>query len=86
MKQRERTAIEELIPSLSEDLSTRSYVALTLAGLHALKPPMLHVSILSASAVLVPSTAGSATTDSAGFLERAACWARHLISNRRGDG
>ena len=55
------------------------------AGLHALNPPVLHVSVPSSSAVLEPSTARSATTDSPGFLERAALWARHLISTRSGD-
>ena len=49
---------------------------LTFAGLHALKPPVIDVSVAGTSAVLKPSTARSATTDSAGFLEGAALWAR----------
>ena len=52
------------------------------AGLHALNPPVLHVSVPSSSAVLEPGTARSTTTGSARFLERAALYARHLIHNR----
>ena len=52
---------------------------LTFAGLHALKPSVLNVAVTSASAVLKPSTARSATTGSAGFLERATLWARHHV-------
>ena len=40
------------------------------------------VSVSVTSAVLVPSAARSATTGSAGFLERAALWARHLVVAR----
>ena len=60
---------------------------LTFTGLQAFKPPVLHISVAGSSAVLVPSTAGSATTDSTGFLERAALWARYRIriSDRWGD-
>ena len=43
---------------------------LTFAGLHSLRPPVVYVSVGSTSAVLVPSTAGSATTDSARFPKR----------------
>ena len=50
---------------------------LTCAGLHAVKPPVINVSVAGTSAVLKPSTARSAATDSAGFLERATLWARH---------
>ena len=42
---------------------------LTCAGLHALKPLVTNVPIAGTSTVLKPSTARSATTDSAGFLE-----------------
>ena len=59
-------------------------LALTFAGFNALKPPVVSVSVASTSAILIPSTTRSATTDSAGFLERAALWARHLVG--RGDG
>ena len=58
---------------------------LTLASLHAIKPPVTNVSVAGTSAVLKPSTARSAATDSAGFLEGAALWARHRISDRWGD-
>ena len=53
---------------------------LTFASLHALRPPVISVPVADTSAVLKPSTTRSATTDSAGFLERAALRARH-----RGD-
>ena len=55
---------------------------LTFAGLHALKPPVINVSVACTSAVLKPITARSTTTDSAGFLESAAVWARYLGSDR----
>ena len=54
---------------------------LTFASLHALKPPMIRVSVASTSTILEPSTARSAATDSAGSTERAAFWARHRIGN-----
>ena len=47
-------------------------IVLTLAGLQAFKPPVLHIFVPGSPALLVPSTAGSAATDLAGFLERAA--------------
>ena len=59
-----------------------SSLGLTFAGLRALGPPVVSVSVTSA--VLVPSTTRSATTGSAGFLERATLWACHPIA--RGDG
>ena len=67
-------------------LSTHPCLELTCAGLHALSPSVLRVSATGASTVLVPSTTSSATTDSAGFLKRAALWASHRISDRWGDG
>ena len=51
---------------------------LTFAGLHTLKPAVTSVSVDGTSAVLIPSTAGSATTDSTGFLKRTALWTRHF--------
>ena len=57
---------------------------LTFAGLKSLKPPVVSVSVASASTILIPSTARSATTDSAGFSKSAALWAYHFID--RGDG
>ena len=61
-------------------------MALTFAGLYALKPPVINVSIAGISTVLIPSTTRSTTTSSAGFLELAALWAIHLMSNRWCDG
>ena len=57
---------------------------LTFARLHAFRPAVIDIFVAISSAVLEPSTARSATTDSAGFLKRTALWARHLIA--RGDG
>ena len=57
---------------------------LTFAGLHALRPPVINVSVAGTPAVLEPSTPRSATTGSARFPERAALWARHVIVS--GDG
>ena len=55
---------------------------LTFAGLHALKPFMINVSVACTSALFIPGTARSATTDSAGFLEYAALSTRHRITDR----
>ena len=46
-------------------------LGLTFAGARALKPAVISVFVADGSAVLIPSTARSATTDSAGFLEHA---------------
>jgi len=51
---------------------------------HALEPPVISVSVAGTSTILIPSTARSATTGSAGFLERATHWASHPVT--RGDG
>ena len=53
---------------------------LTCADLHAFKPRMSNDFVADSPAVLIPSTARSATTDSAGSFERAA------LLTRRGDG
>ena len=50
----------------------------------ALKPVVINISLVGTSAVLIPSTTRSATTGPAGFFERTALCARHLIV--RGDG
>ena len=55
---------------------------LTFAGFHALKPSVISVFVAGSPTVPKPSTARSAATDSAGFLERAAFWARHRVSDR----
>ena len=68
--------------SQNEDSSNAVSLELTFAGLHALKPAVISVPVASTSAVLKPSTARSATTLSAGFLERATLSARHRISDR----
>ena len=54
---------------------------LTFAGLHALKPPVVDISVTGTPTVLIPSTARSATTNSAGFQELSTLWARPRISN-----
>ena len=57
---------------------------LTFAGLRAFRPPVTNIFAAKSSAVLIPSTAGSATTDSAGFNERTARWTLHFVD--RGNG
>ena len=57
---------------------------LTFARLHALRPTVIHVSVAGTSAGFKPSTARSATTESAGLLERPALWTHHRISDPRG--
>ena len=47
----------------------------TFAGLDTLRPSVAEVLVAGSSTVLIPSTARSATTDSAGFRKRAALWA-----------
>ena len=69
-----------------ESAYTLSVVKLTFACLDAIKPHVISVSVAGTSAVLIPSTARSATTDSAGFLKRAALCTRHRISGHWGDG
>ena len=59
---------------------------LTFAGLHTLNPSVFHFPVAGTPAFLVPSTTRSTTAESTGFLKCAALWARHLISNRGGDG
>ena len=59
---------------------------LTFASLDALKPAVVNVPVAGTSTTLKPSTARSATTASAGFLERAALWARRRTSGHWCDG
>ena len=61
-------------------LPTSVGLGLTFAGLQSLQPHVVSVSVASASAVLIPSTARGATTDFAGFRERAALWTHYLIA------
>ena len=58
-----------------------SSLELTFAGLHALNPAVIGVSVARTPALLKPSTARSATTDSTGFLERVALWAHPRLNN-----
>ena len=55
-------------------------LGLTFAGLNAVEPPVISIFVDGTFAVLIPSTARSATTDSAGFFERATLWAGHIIA------
>ena len=54
---------------MSQDSDSKK---LTFAGLNALDPCMIKVCVTGISAVLEPSTAASATTEFAGFLDNAA--------------
>ena len=54
---------------------------LTFADLDALRPHVICISVADTSTMLIPSTARSAATDSAGFQEGAALWARHRIND-----
>ena len=56
-------------------------LGLTFAGLRALEPTVISVFVAGTSAVLIPSTPRSATTESAGLLKLAALRALHLMSN-----
>ena len=58
---------------------------LTFTGRHALNPLVINICVVDTPAVPKPSTARSATTAPAGFLERAAFGTRHRFSNRWGD-
>ena len=55
---------------------------LTFAGLHAFRPPVINIAGAKLSAVLEPSTARSATADSARFPECSTPWARQRVSDR----
>ena len=55
---------------------------LTLAGFYAFEPLVINISVASTSAVLIPSTVGSATTQSPGFLKRATLGAWQRISDQ----
>ena len=60
-------------------------IELTCTGLCTRRPCVISVSVVITSAVLEPRTAGSATTDLAGFLEGAALEARHHTDDWRAD-
>ena len=57
-------------------------IELTFAGIHALKPFVINISVAFTSARFIPGTTRSATADSAGFLEYAALSTRHRITDR----
>ena len=48
---------------------------LTFARLRAFSPAVTNISVVRTSALLVPSTAGTATTGSAGIRKHTALWA-----------
>ena len=71
----ETNNIMKVTISVSKHAHSVVHLRLTFAGLHALKPAVIHVLVASTSTILVPSTARSATTDSPRSLECAAVWA-----------
>ena len=56
-------------------------LALTFAGLHALRPAVINIPVAGTPAVLKPGATRSATTCSAGFLEHAAFGTRHRFDH-----
>ena len=62
-------------------ITTCISLGLTFAGLHAFKPTVIYVFVCITSTILVPITARSATTSSAGFRERAALWTCNLTTD-----
>ena len=69
---------------ISHYLDTQLYfigLELTCAGRHSFKPLVINIFVVNTSAVLKPSTVRSATTASAGFLERAAFGTRYRFSD-----
>ena len=71
-----------LLLSAKKHAQATAQLKLTFAGLYALNPSVARFVVASNSTFLVPSTTRSTTTDSPGFLERAAVWTCH---NRGGD-
>ena len=69
-KNRKRQTVVVFYPWQLYDIS----LALTCAGLHAIGPRVIDTFAAKSSAVLEPSSARSATTDSAGFPECGALW------------
>ena len=56
-------------------------LTLTFAGLHTLSPSMINIPVAGTATVLKPRTSRTATTGSAGFLERATLWAGNRFIN-----
>ena len=72
--------------SLSMQVCTCMYVISlerTFASHRAVGPTVTNFPVTDTSTILKPSTTRSTTTDSAGFLKRAASWARHRTGHRR---
>ena len=57
-------------------------IELTFAGLYAFEPAVVHIPVAGTPAVLKPSTARSATTDFAGFLEGTALRTLYYVNDR----
>ena len=70
------------IQSASVDIDMTLSIGLTFAGLYALKPPVIYIFVCTTSAVLVPSTARSATTYPTGFCKPAALRANDPTKDR----
>ena len=85
-RHKKRKILSHSLFSLSEmRFYMTSDIELTFAGFDAFRPLVTDVSVGDTSTVLIPSTARSATTASARFLERAALWTSHGISDHCGD-
>ena len=63
-------------------MQLKKSVELTFAGLHAFRPAVTDIFIADPSAVLIPSAARSAATDSTGPRERPTVWTLPRTSNR----
>ncbi len=77
VKDKKREMLHQSMVSLSDDYLHIISLELTFAGIHTFEPPVINVAVAGTATVLKPSTSRSATTESAGFTERAAFWARH---------
>ena len=55
---------KQILPGTQKDNLLRISLELTFAGLDALKPPVISVSVAVTSTILIPSTARSTTTGS----------------------
>ena len=80
VKDTNRNTLYQSLHSQGGDVSHPVSLALTSACLHALKPSVTNIPVAYSSAVLKPSTARSAATDSPGFLEGPALRTRQHIS------
>ena len=62
---------QQSLPWLSDNHVYVISLELTFTCIHTFEPPVINVSVAGTSTVLKPSTTRSATTESAGFTERA---------------